>query len=363
MVGERDCICCGKRLGKNDKRPVINNRLWIFISARLFPSPIPVGCFICATCRWMFKNWSAEPYVKEILLKIDDPSKYIDVTHEECDESKNGNVSHDKYDNEMMDGKESDQGSSNEKDDNEMIDENECDESSSNGSYDNEMENDIECNGNDSINSNLVSDDNNLLVRNESISAVHGSLKLPIGIAIASKSQCCVCRIPLVSPTITVKKEDRNNILIRRNIYIPKGSRCCKDHTSNGYLSREAFFKLAAYKINYRIFDSNYIIDTMKKLRTMVNCQKRIDFDDPSSLSDADNKILTGFTQPQHNRVLECIPSTALKNSVNRSPRCALACLVMKLRLGISNAALASMLGIDNKRKVSDIIHSTRLAL
>ncbi|CAF3923990.1 unnamed protein product, partial [Rotaria sp. Silwood1] len=349
MVGERDCICCGKRLGKNDKRPVINNRLWIFISARLFPSPIPVGCFICATC--------------EILLKIDDPSKYIDVTHEECDESKNGNVSHDKYDNEMMDGKESDQGSSNEKDDNEMIDENECDESSSNGSYDNEMENDIECNGNDSINSNLVSDDNNLLVRNESISAVHGSLKLPIGIAIASKSQCCVCRIPLVSPTITVKKEDRNNILIRRNIYIPKGSRCCKDHTSNGYLSREAFFKLAAYKINYRIFDSNYIIDTMKKLRTMVNCQKRIDFDDPSSLSDADNKILTGFTQPQHNRVLECIPSTALKNSVNRSPRCALACLVMKLRLGISNAALASMLGIDNKRKVSDIIHSTRLAL
>ncbi|CAF4172209.1 unnamed protein product [Rotaria sp. Silwood2] len=279
----------------------------------------------------MFKNWSTEPHVKEILLKIDEPSKYINMTHEECDESKNENVSHDQYDNEMMDGKESDEGSSNEKDDN-------------------EMENDIACNGNDSINSNVVSNDarNNLLVRNESISAVHGSLKLPIGIAIASKSQCCVCRIPLVSPTITIKKEDRNNILIRRNVDIPKGSRCCKDHTSNGYLSREAFFKLTAYKINYRIFDSNYIIDTMEKLRTMVHYQKHIDFDDPSSLSDADYKILTGFTRKQHNRVLECIPSTALKNSVNLSPRCALACLLMKLRLGISNAALASMLGIDN---------------
>ncbi|CAF3509727.1 unnamed protein product, partial [Rotaria sp. Silwood2] len=98
----------------------------------------------------------------------------------ECDEGSSN-------EKDMVDDKESDEGSSNEKDDNEMMDENESDESSSNDSYDNEMENDIACNGNDSINLNVVSNDNNLLVRNESISAVHGSLKLPIGIAIASK--------------------------------------------------------------------------------------------------------------------------------------------------------------------------------
>ena len=35
----------------------------------------------------------------------------------------------------------------------------------------------------------------------------------------------------------------------------------------------------------------------------------------------------------------------------------------MKLRLGVSNSVLASILGINNKRKVSDIVHSTRTAL
>ena len=95
----------------------------------------------------------------------------------------------------------------------------------------------------------------------------------------------------------------------------------------------------------------------------MVNSNKHIDFDDAFFLSNTDYKNLTGFIRAQHDRVLAYIPSTALKNSINRSPRCALACLLTKLRLGLSNAILATMLGIDNKRKVSDIIHSTRLAL
>jgi hypothetical protein len=172
-----------------------------------------------------------------------------------------------------------------------------------------------------------------------------------------------VCRIPLVPPTVTVKEEDRNNMLIRRNIDIPKGSRCCEEHTLNGYLKREAFFELAAYKVDYKIFNSNYIINIIQKLRTMINNNKHIDFDDPFSLSDSDYKSLTGFTRAQHDRVLAYIPPTALKNSINRSPRCALACLLIKLRLGVSNSVLASMLGIDNKRRVSDIIHSARHAL
>ena len=151
--------------------------------------------------------------------------------------------------------------------------------------------------------------------------------------------------------------------MIRRNVHIPKGSRCCKDHTFNGYLLRETFFELSGYKTNDKIFDCSNIINTLQKLGTMVNSNKHIDFDDAFSLSDTDYKNLTGFTRAQHDRVLAYIPSTALKNSINRSPRCALACLLTKLRLGLSNAILATMLGIDNKLKVSDIIHSTHLAL
>ncbi|CAF4939249.1 unnamed protein product, partial [Rotaria socialis] len=95
----------------------------------------------------------------------------------------------------------------------------------------------------------------------------------------------------------------------------------------------------------------------------MANSNKNVDLDDPLSLSDIEYKNLTGFTRTQHDRVLSYIPASALKTSINRSPRYAIACLLMKLRLGVSNSVLASMLGIDNKRKVTDIIHSTSAAL
>ena len=167
----------------------------------------------------------------------------------------------------------------------------------------------------------------------------------------------------MVPPAVNIKEEDRNNMLIRRNISIPKGSCCCEKHTLNGYLKHESFFGLTAYKSDYQIFDCDHIINTIEKLRTMINSTKHIDFDDPFSLSDSDYKNLTGFTRAQHDRVLAYIPTTALKNSINRSPRCALACLLIKLRLGVSNSVIAAMLGIDNKRKVTDIIHSARFAL
>ena len=176
-------------------------------------------------------------------------------------------------------------------------------------------------------------------------------------------SQCCVCRIQLVPLTVTIKTEDRKKILIRHNIDIPEGSRCCKDHTSKGYLLHDGFFNLTAYKHDYKIFDGNCVINTIEELRTVINSNKHMDFDDAVSLSDNDYKNLTGFTRAQHDRILTYIPTNSLRNSINRSPRFALACLLMKLRLGVSNSVLASILGIDNKRKVSDIMHSVRTAL
>jgi len=161
---------------------------------------------------------------------------------------------------------------------------------------------------------------------------------------------------------VTIKEEDRNAIFFRRNIVIPQGSRCCKSHTVNDYLSREALYSLNPYKFDYQVFHSSEIIDIMKKCRTLINSTKHINFDDGFSLSDMDYKNLTGFTRAQHHHILTYIPPSALKNSINRSPEVAIACLLMKLKLGISNAVIASMLGIDNKRKVSQIIHSARLA-
>ncbi|CAF3409633.1 unnamed protein product [Rotaria socialis] len=240
---------------------------------------------------------------------------------EEKDESSNENTSgdvgtdsNDNSDDEMINDEESDENSSNDS------------KAKSNHKYDNEIIDDEESNGSNPSDSEMDCNDvyDNASVTDKSSFTSKDGLKLPTGISISSK------RIKMVPPTVTIKKEDRSNIFIRRNIFFPKGSRCCKIHTSNGYLLREDFFKLTAYKDDYRIFNLNYIVNTMQKLRKMVNSNKNVDSDDPLSLSDIQYKNLTGFTRTQHDHVLSYIPASALKTSINRSPRCAIACLLMK---------------------------------
>lgn len=73
--------------------------------------------------------------------------------------------------------------------------------------------------------------------------------------------------------------------------------------------------------------------------------------------------MLTGFTRAQHDTILSYIPTTALKNSTTRSARSALAYLLMKLKLGLSNSILAAIVGVKDKRQMGHIITSVRVAL
>ena len=68
------------------------------------------------------------------------------------------------------------------------------------------------------------------------------------------------------------------------------------------------------------------------------------------SLTDTDCVKLTEFTRTQHTQILSRISPGAVKNSTTRSVRSALAYLLMKLKLGLSNSVLASMVSIDSKR-------------
>ncbi|CAM4975482.1 unnamed protein product [Rotaria socialis] len=227
---------------------------------------MPTDCFICITCHWMYNKWEANLGLNQILLQIDMLSQDDDGMTEEKDESSNENTSgdvgtdsNDNSDDEMINDEESDENSSNDS------------KAKSNHKYDNEMIDDEESNGSSPSDSEMDCNDvyDNASVTDKSSFTSKDGLKLPTGISISSK------RIQMVPPTVTIKKEDRSNIFIRRNIFIPKGSRCCKIHTSNGYLLREDFFKLTAYKDDYRIFNLNYIVNTMQKLRKMVNTHKK----------------------------------------------------------------------------------------
>ena len=58
-----------------------------------------------------------------------------------------------------------------------------------------------------------------------------------------------------------------------------------------------------------------------------------------------------------------CLPPVSLRNTQNRTASTAVACLLMKLRLDISNQVLAALFSFLDKRTVARTIHSTRKAL
>ena len=88
-----------------------------------------------------------------------------------------------------------------------------------------------------------------------------------------------------------------------------------------------------------------------------------IDFDNPSRLTTYDYRILTGLSLKQFDDLCGSIPNFSLHNTINRSSRMAIGTLLMKLRLGLSHETLAVLLGFYDRKTVSNVLQSARVAL
>ena len=175
--------------------------------------------------------------------------------------------------------------------------------------------------------------------------------------------QCCVCKVHMVPPTKIIGEDDRSEMFLRRHINIPIGSRCCASHMIANQLSSEAFSSLLPYKVEDRVSLRKDLMNILESYRSKVTSKKHLDFDDCLSIPDSDYKILAGFTRAEHSHILSRIPESSLKNSLTRSARSALAYLLMKLKLGVSNSVLAAMVGVSDERQMGFIISSARDAL
>ena len=161
----------------------------------------------------------------------------------------------------------------------------------------------------------------------------------------------------------TIREEDRKEMFVRRHIEIASGSRCCEVHTVNKRLLPEAFLSLVPHRMEYRLFSSQRLINFLQLYQTRLNCRKHLDFDECMSLTETDYVKLAGFTRAQHAQILSHIPSGAMRSSTTRSVQSALGYLLMKLKLGLSDSVLASMIGIESKRQMGRIISNVRAAL
>ena len=88
-----------------------------------------------------------------------------------------------------------------------------------------------------------------------------------------------------------------------------------------------------------------------------------LDFDSPTRLASDNYYVLTGLIRKDFDNLCSYLPPVSLRNTQNRTAHTAVPCLLMKLRLDISNQVLATLFSFPDRRTVARTIHSARKAL
>ncbi|XP_033756201.1 uncharacterized protein LOC117338945 [Pecten maximus] len=185
---------------------------------------------------------------------------------------------------------------------------------------------------------------------------------LPIAASGNSHSTCVVCkrRGPKL---VTVSLESRYRLFVEKGHLIISGTRCCPNHlNSDGYFSTEAKGIIKDDDNAKSSFNRTEIFSLIDNVRAIAirNEQKRIDFDDPNSLTDGDYVSLTGLSKNDFEDLSQYI--STVKSSKNRTSRTCLSVLLVKLRTGLSNRLMSTMFNIG-KSAIRRAIHSAREAL
>lgn len=188
-----------------------------------------------------------------------------------------------------------------------------------------------------------------------SVSANEGSVKL-MGINSTKMTQnsCFLCG----------KKSGRSRIpataLMQawriRRIKIPRENRCCSEHLVNGKLTPMSLQLINPSK-EYTTMSAEAVTEFIHDLTDEISkSQLAVDFNTNSNLTSDNYKLLLGITREQFDDLMTYCKT--VKSSPNRSSRNAVAMLLMKLRLNVSQRVLAHMFHVENISVVSDAIDS-----
>ncbi|CAF3126185.1 unnamed protein product [Rotaria sp. Silwood2] len=115
--------------------------------------------------------------------------------------------------------------------------------------------------------------------------------------------------------------------------------------------------------IQYKKLDSGDVQLLISKCQLFFHMRKRLDFTNTLSLSDDEYKIFTSLSKNDFDDLISQVSRIDMRDSNNRSIRTAIAILLCKLRLGLSNRALASPFQLQNELTISKAIKSARSAL
>ena len=155
--------------------------------------------------------------------------------------------------------------------------------------------------------------------------------------------------------------------LIEQRILVMTSARCCTKHISNGYFTAAALQIIQKQEGTCEA-SSEELIDIFNEMKSellpkLLKIEGNQDvspltFGDTTYLTSDNYYVLSGLNQKDFNKLCSCVPPASLRSTQNRTVCVAVACLLVKLRLGISHQALAASFSFPDKVTVSRIIHS-----
>ncbi|CAF3322404.1 unnamed protein product [Rotaria sp. Silwood2] len=203
------------------------------------------------------------------------------------------------------------------------------------------------------------------------------SLALPFFSLAKSHRICSICEIYFSNKKtcfIEIDTELRVNCLLDHHIYIQENSRCCTSHLIDSRLSQKSIEIIKEKKLNESTITRDEMIKLFQDIKDEIrNKEKKLNnekdrsplnFDDHEEpMSDQNYHVLTGLTRDQFSDLCSYVPPSSLRHTDVRTPRMAIAVLLVKLRLGLSHQALCTLFGLENKKQVTRILYSACSAL
>lgn len=192
--------------------------------------------------------------------------------------------------------------------------------------------------------------------------AIHSppSVTLTVPSTSSSHSSCFICRKP-GPKLVVVSSNERHSVFLQQGVLIPPGSRCCTRHLPNGRFTEEALEKISSFSETSTL-NRTSIVDMLMYLReiALLNGGKRIDFDDPNALSDQEYVNLTGINKVSFDDLLSAVDGK-VKNTSTRSVRTSLGIFLLKMRCGLSNEMLSTLLNVSKSsiRRAISVVRRT----
>jgi hypothetical protein len=188
-----------------------------------------------------------------------------------------------------------------------------------------------------------------------------------------STRKCFACNIYFSGNSVRVPDSARIHGFLNENIFIPSDSYTCEKHLAEGILKPSMMTIIKNNHVNtceIKITELMEILETIKNELNMLNLknnellkQPPINIDNSYRFTSNEYHILTGLYREQFDELCSIIPTSVIYNTVLRSARQAIACLLTKLRLGLSHETLAILFSLPNPKAVTRVLESARLAL